>query len=417
MRLPLLRHVMKLPLLRPVAHRPTALLWAGLAGAAVGDELFRVVLGYVAVRTLGPDAGYLAVAQAVATLAALLLGARLLERLPPLRVMLGADLVRAGALAGLAAVWFVLGDPPAWALFAAIVVLGAGLAAFRPAMQAALPVLAGDRTMLPAANALMDTTERLARLAGPGLLVVAAALLAEVHFVTVNVATFLLSAVAVVLIARRHRVPAAQDGSVSLWAAAVRGVRAVRGHGLLRYMLVAVAPQNGMWIACFYLALPLHLERGFGTGGLAAFGTVMAAYGLGNLAATLVLGNMGMPARPARRVFLGILLFGTATAAMAGAMLLPAGWQVPAIALCAAVAAVGGPMQDIVVATLRQTELPQGDIAAAVRAHMVSVQLGAVVTMLAAPALVAAVGPEWVVLVGAAVFLGIGALGLWRVRG
>ena len=52
---------MTLKLLRPLAHRPTALLWAGLAGAAVGDELFRVVLGYVAARTLGPDAGYLSV--------------------------------------------------------------------------------------------------------------------------------------------------------------------------------------------------------------------------------------------------------------------------------------------------------------------------------------------------------------------
>jgi MFS transporter, DHA3 family, macrolide efflux protein len=415
---------MKLPLLRPLLHRPTALLWAGLAGAAIGDELFRVVLGYVAVRTLGPDAGYLAVAQAAATLAALVLAARQLDRTPPLLVMLGADLARAAALAGLAVVWAVQGAPPAWALFATIVVLGAGLAAFRPAMQAALPVLAGDRAMLPAANALMDTTERLARLAGPGLLVLAAALLAEVHFVTVNVVTFLLSAVAVVLIARTGTgggtgmatVPAA-SGRGSLWAAAVRGVRAVRGHALLRFMLPAAALQNGVWVACFYLALPLHLERGLGTGGLAAFGVVIAAYGVGNLGATLVLGNLGLPARPAWRVFGGILLFGGATAAMAGAMLLPLGWQVPALALCAAVAAIGAPMQDIVVATLRQTDLPRDDIAPAVRAHMVSVQLGAVVTMLAAPTLVASVGTSWVMLGGGAVYLAIGALGLVRVRG
>jgi len=317
-------------------------------------------------------------------------------------------------------VWAVQGSPPAWALFTVIVVLGAGLAAFRPAMQAALPVLAGDRAMLPAANALMDTTERLARLAGPGLLILAAAALAEVHFVTVNVATFLLSAVAVALIARNGTglgaVPAAA-GAGSLWAAAVRGVRAVRGHGLLRFMLPAAALQNGVWVACFYLTLPLHLERGLGTGGLAAFGVVIAAYGVGNLGATLVLGNLGLPARPARRVFLGILLFGAATAAMAGAMLLPLEWQVPALALFAAIAAIGAPMQDIVVATLRQTELPRDDIAPAVRAHMVSVQLGAVVTMLAAPTLLAAVGTSWVMLAGGAVYLAIGALGLVRVRG
>jgi hypothetical protein len=405
---------MALPLLRPLACRRVALLWGGLAGAAIGDELFRVVLGYVAVRALGPDAGYLSVAQAAATLATLLLGARLLDRVGPLRVMLGADLLRAGALGGLVAAWLALDEPPAWALFVAIAALGMGLAAFRPAMQAALPVLAGDRAMLPAANALMDTTERLARLAGPGLLVLAAAVVAEVHFVSVNVATFLLSALAVALIARSGAVPAAGDGGGSLLAAALRGVRAVRGHGLLAFMLAIVGLQNGVWIACYYLALPLHLERGFGAGGLAAFGTVVAAYGVGNLAGTLVLGNLPLPRVPARRVFAGILLFGAATIAMAFAMGLPPGWQVAGIAACAAVAAVGGPMQDIVVATLRQTDLAPGDIAPAVRAHMVSVQAGTVVAMLAAPAVVGALGPASVVLGGGAIYLALGAVGMAR---
>jgi hypothetical protein len=409
---------MALPLLRPLASRRVALLWGGLAGAAIGDELFRVVLGYVAVRALGPDAGYLSVAQAAATLATLLLGARMLDRAGPLRVMLGADLLRAAALGLLVAAWLVLGEPPAWALFVAIAALGVGLAAFRPAMQAALPVLAGDRAMLPAANALMDTTERLARLAGPGLLVLAAAVVAEVHFVSVNVATFLLSALAVWLIAQRAAVPAAGAEGESLLSAALRGVRALRGHGLLRFMLAIVGLQNGVWIACYYLALPLHLERGFGIGGLAAFGTVVAAYGVGNLAGTLVLGNLPMPRVPARRVFAGILLFGAATLAMAFAMGLPPGWQVAAIAACAAVSAVGGPMQDIVVATLRQTDLAAGDIAAAVRAHMVSVQVGTMVAMLAAPAIVAAFGPTSVVLGGGVIYLALGAVGMaWLGRG
>lgn len=408
---------MTLPLLRPLAHRQTALLWAGLAGAAVGDELFRVVLGYVAARALGPEAGYLAVVQSAATLATLLLGARALDRAAPLRVMLGADLLRAAALAGLALAWVAWGAPPAWALFATIAALGVGLAAFRPAMQAALPVLAGDRAMLPAANALMDTTERLARLAGPGLLVLAAAVFTEVQFVSANVATFLLSALAVLLIARVQAVPAAGDGRESLWEAALRGVRAVRRHALLSFMLAVVGVQNGVWVAVYYLALPLHLEQTLGSAGLPAFGTVIAAYGVGNLAGTLVLGNLGMPLRPARRVFLGILVFGAATMAMAAAMLLPAGWPVAGIALAAAVAAVGGPMQDIVVATLRQTDLAREDVAAAVRAHMVSVQSGTVVAMLAAPSLVAALGPAAIVLGGGAVYVAIALAGLARVRG
>ncbi|MCC7281678.1 MAG: MFS transporter, partial [Acetobacteraceae bacterium] len=308
---------MTLPLLRPLGRRPLALLWAGLAASAVGDELFRVVLGYVAVQALGAAAGYLAVAQAAAMLATLLLAGRWLDRAAPLRVMLGADLARAAALALLVAAWLVAGAAPGWALFAAIAALGVGAAAFRPAMQAALPVLAEDRAMLPAANALMDTTERIARLVGPGLLVLAAALLPEVHFVTLDGATFLLSALAIVLIARSRHVPAAPRLTEGVMAAAWRGVRAVRGHPLLRTMLAIGGLQNGVWMGCYFLAVPLHLERQFGSGGLAAFGIVVACYGIGNLGGTLVFGNLALPRRRAPRVFGGILVFGGATVAMA----------------------------------------------------------------------------------------------------
>lgn len=150
--------------------------------------------------------------------------------------------------------------------------------------------------------------------------------------------------------------------------------------------------------------------------GLAAFGTVIAAYGVGNLGGTLVFGSLGMPRRPARQVFGGILLFGSAVACMAGALLLPVAWQVPAIAACAAVAAIGAPMQDIVVATLRQTRLAREDIAPAVRAHMVAVQLGTLAAMAAAPAVVAAFGAGAVVLLGGAIYLAIGVAGLVVVR-
>jgi hypothetical protein len=102
---------------------------------------------------------------------------------------------------------------------------------------------------------------------------------------------------------------------------------------------------------------------------------------------------------------------------MAGAMLLPPGWQVAGIALAAAVAAVGGPMQDIVVATLRQTELAREDVAAAVRAHMVVVQMGTVVAMLAAPTLVGALGTASVALGGGAIYVAIALAGFARVRG
>jgi hypothetical protein len=70
-----------------------------------------------------------------------------------------------------------------------------------------------------------------------------------------------------------------------------------------------------------------------------------------------------------------------------------------------------------VVATLRQTDLAREDVAAAVRAHMVSVQFGTVVAMLAAPALVAALGPAAIALGGGVIYVAIALAGFMRVRG
>ncbi len=73
-------------------------------------------------------------------------------------------------------------------------------------------------------------------------------------------------------------------------------------------------------------------------------------------------------------------------------------------------------MQDIMVAVLRQTELPREHIAAAVRAFMVANSFGLLLTLAAAPGVFNAIGigPE-VVLCGA-VYAVIGLAGLWRFR-
>lgn len=82
---------------------------------------------------------------------------------------------------------------------AAIVVLSAGEAVLRPALAALLP----DRDSLPAADALFDITERTARLLGPGLVGLLGGVIPIVHFFTLDAATFLVSAGAVLCIEPR----------------------------------------------------------------------------------------------------------------------------------------------------------------------------------------------------------------------
>jgi hypothetical protein len=82
-------------------------------------------------------------------------------------------------------------------------------------------------------------------------------------------------------------------------------------------------------------------------------------------------------------------------------------------------AAIGGPMSDITIATLRQTLLASADMAAAMRAYMVMNNLGLLVGMLMAPGLFHGVGvAAGVALCGLAIALAgmTGVLRLGSVR-
>ena len=377
------------------------------------------MLSWVAVGIFGTAAGYLSVLQAGVLVVATLLAGGWADRRGQMGVMIGADLARAACLLVAVAAWLAAGRPPGWSLVACVLVLAGGMALFRPALQASLPHLARDPALLPAANALLDTTDRLARLLGPGLVGLTASLLPLVHFVTLDAVSFAVSAAAVAAIARwRPATPVPPRRETGL-SAVLRGFAAVRRHRLLFFVLCVSGVINGAWQAAYFLGLPLMIAHGGVTGpggtGLAAYGLVISAYGSTNLLGTLVVGNRAMPRHPAGLIFagnclggLGVLLLGAA-----GLLLAPA-WQLPAFCAAAAIGAVGGPMQDIMVATLRQTELPRADIAAAVRAFILVNNLGLLLTLAIAPSLFDAIGVAPAMLLCGAAYAGAGVAGLWR---
>ncbi len=407
---------MSFPLLRPLRQAPFALLWGGLATASTGSQLFAVVLSWVAVGLFGTAAGYLAALQAAGTLLTALLAGRWADRFEPRRLMIGADVSCAVMLLVVAAIWLARGAPAAWSLILCVLVIAAAQALFRPALQATVPGLARDPALLPAANALLDTTERIARLLGPGLVSIAGALLPLVHFVTINAATFACSALAVTAIRWLRPEPMLVPARrVRFLDSIVSGFRVVLRHPLLGFLLLRTGIINGTWYATYFLALPLLL--GAAGQGLPAYGLVISAYGVGNLAMTFVVGNRGKARRPARWIFGGNFVLGAGIIAMSLAGLaMPARLLLPACIITAALAAFGGPMQDITAATLRQTELPHADLAAAVRAFMVMNQLGALIALLAAPRVFDAIGIAPAMLLCGAMIFVVAALGWWRFR-
>ena len=328
-------------LLRPLRQGAVALLWAGLSLSAVGDQLYAVALVWVAVGVFGPAAGYLTALQAGCGLVAALLAGRWADRWDQRRAMAGADLVRAAVLVLLVAAWLGQGGPPAAGLGAAIVVLAAGEAVFRPALAALMPALLPDRRSLPAANALFDTTERTARLLGPGLVGVLAGTVPVVHFFTLDAATFLASAAAVLRIRPASAPVRPARGRL------LGGFAVIRAHRVLWTVLLISGPLNGLWFASLYLALPLLIERdgvtGPGGSGLGAFALCISAYGCTNLLATLVIGSRPLPRRVAPMIFAGKMVVGAGVAGLAWG----AAAGLPGLMLAAALSAIGGPMGDI----------------------------------------------------------------------
>ena len=270
-----------------------------------------------------------------------------------------------------------------------------------------------DPARLPAANALLDTTDRIARLLGPGLVALLAGLLPLVHFVTFDAATFVASALALVFIARTRAPPRlAAPAAETVLASALRGFAATRRLPLLSYVLRTSGVVFGAWYAAMFLGIPLMLEHG--GAGVGAYGLVIASYGSTNLLATLVVGSFPVPRRPAWMVFGGMALVGVGTTLLGvmGWLPLPGGWLVPALCLAAASGAAGGPMEDIAVAVLRQTRLPREDQAATARAFLACNNLGLLVAFLLAPKLFDALGAAPTVVLCGLALLAVAAIGL-----
>ncbi len=408
-------------LFQPLRTRAILLLWGGQSLSAIGDQLYIVALSWIAVGVFGSRAGYLTALQALVLLVAALGVGRWADRWSALRSLIGADLVRASILLAVVAVWAASGGPGAVPLIIAVIVLAAGQAVFQPAVQTALPALIEPR-LLPATNGLMDTTDRSARLLGPGLIALLAGIVPVMHFLTIDALSFLISATAVMLIHRgRRKVARPQRIQESAWRSIQRGARAMASHPLLGFVLRSTALVNGTFYAAFYLSLPLTIERlgiqGPGGSGLGAYGLVIASYGCTNLASTLVLGGRAMPARPQFQMFSGSVLVGLGTIGLGLAALLPPAWRLPGMAAMAAFGAIGGPMKDIPVAVLRQTRLPASDMAAGMRVYIAANSAGALTAMLLTPSLLGAFGTVPVIIASGALMAGTAAIGLIRHAG
>jgi len=380
--------------LAPLKNGPLARLWVGQSLSAIGDQVQRMAVIWLAVELAGAGAGFVASAESAAVLVIALFAGAWTERWDARRTMIGADLVRAG-LAIIPVIAALMGRLDLVVLIVPAIVLVGLRGVFDPALQASLPRLA-QGSLLLGANALMDATARIARLVGPALAGALAAVMPVVGLLAVNAVTFLVSAVAVASLRRELPLQRAQT-SRSRLELLMLGVHAVRRQPVFVYLLSLSGVVSGLWMVALWLCVPLVVQRegltGFGLSGLGVVGLIMGAYGAGNLASNLVIGGLEVR-RPVQMVVLGMTVVGAGLALMGvAATLAPPDLAAPLMMAASAAAAVGGPMSDVPFATLRQTRFPLSEVAAVFRLAIVADWGGMALATALAPAVLTFASP------------------------
>ncbi len=307
----------RIRLLAPLSHRDYRLLLGGLSVSLLGDGVFLVAIAWqvYTISNLPSALGAVGIAMTVPTIACLLLGGAVSDRVDRRRVMLVADGVRAVALAALAAL-ALAGALTLPALLAIVVVYGAATAFFDPASDALVPELLPEE-LWAQANSLDQLVRPLAlRLAGPALGGVVVAALGGGAAFALDGASFLVSGLALLAIRRRRRpaVARARSGSGGVGGEIAAGMRYVRGRPWLWATLVSAALAYLLFMGPTEVLLPfvvkdrLHLGAG-------ALGLVFAAGGLGSLLCALAIGQRGLPRAT---ITFTCVVWAAATVAIAG---------------------------------------------------------------------------------------------------
>lgn len=313
-------------MLRALRHRDFRRLWIGQSVSLIGDGIFLVAIAWL-VYDISNQPGALAlvgVAWTLPMVGALLLGGVLSDRMERRRLLILSDVVRGTAI-GTLGLFALAGEAELWHAFVLVAVYGVGEALFQPAFTAIVPDVV-PRAQLLQANALRELMEPLGlRFAGPALGGLLIAVFGVGTALLVDASTFIVSALAVSTIARRSS-PREEPGSVT--GDLREGLRFVRERTWMWATLAGAALFLLLTYGPFEVLLPYIIRNDLG-GNAATFGTVLAAGGLGSIAAALVLSRTGAPRRHVTFMWIA---WTVATALDIGLAVANAAWQMCAIA-------------------------------------------------------------------------------------
>lgn len=395
--------------LAPLRRPRIALIWAGLLVSSTGDQFYQIALIWVAASLVGSEAGYLTAAQALAVCAVGLFSGVLVDRWDNRRTMMGAELVRMLALLVLPLL-YALGWLAIWQLYIVAIVTACARTFYQPALQASLPVLVPDADTRFATNGLLDATRRFARILGAGMIGTVALVLPTEHFFIVAALAYLVP----ILTVAPLRAAFGQTPTVIHSVTGLRGLttefvdvfRQIARHRALVWSLAGSTLGNAAWNIVFMLGLVLYVQSVL-PGEIGAYGYIMAAYGVGNVAATLAVGSI-------RRFSLESIMLASRVFYGGGIVLLALAPNVATLSIAAAIASFGGPMNDIPFLSLMQRHFPARQIGRVYAFRLVVDSMGLLVGSIASALAFGAYPIPLVIGITGGIMIAFGALASWR---
>jgi DHA3 family tetracycline resistance protein-like MFS transporter len=286
----------------PLRHRDFRLLWTGQTLTLLGSFVSQVAYPFQIFQLGGSaiELGALASIFTGSSLVFLLLGGAIADRVPR-RVLIVITELASGLISGSIALLGYAGALQIWHLYVAVALFGAATSFSVPAIGALIPELVPEEILVPG-NAIRGLSRQASRTGGPvigGLLVALAGPAAAFAF---DALTFLVSALAVMLIrARPIVVPRA---STSIVADIREGFAFVFATQWLWVTIFGWSLINAGFIGAFVVGLPLLVTETLGLGAV-AFGFITAAMGVGEAVGAALISQLRV-----RRVGLAIYLFG-----------------------------------------------------------------------------------------------------------
>jgi hypothetical protein len=316
----------------------------------LGDGLYVVAIAWQAYQiSNSPYAlAVTGVAWTLPTVLVLPVSGALSDRVGRRPLMIVADLLRAGAVGGLALL-AVLGTIEVWHLIVLSVVFGTGEALFNPSFVALVPELVPE-PLLVKANSLDQAMRPLAmQFLGPALGGVLVASVGTGTAFALDAASYLFSAVMILLI--RARPAVRHEPRESLLAEMGEGVAYVRRHVWLWGTLLAFSITVLVFWGPIEVLVPFVIKNDL-HGGAGGFGLVLAAGGAGAVVAAVATSIAGLPRQRLALCFATFIIagFGTAFYGVATAL-----WQ---MAVIAAVAGACFAVGLVAWGTIMQTQVP-----------------------------------------------------------